>query len=208
MRVNEADVQLPGTMSLTFPGESNLKLLAALDCYGVEVSIGSACTADRIVPSHVLLGMGYGEQYALSTIRISASPGNSMGDMHYVLKVFREICEQKLDNFAYLMPEHLTPERRKSAYLVDIRWPYERILRQSLSEAHEVNALRFEAWSKTVPRDREIIMMCSTGVISGLNGYKLALKGYDVKVLYGGYKALDLRKSPISSLPVFAKMLI
>jgi cysteine desulfurase len=192
VKVNEASMQLPGTMSLTFPGESNLKLLAALDCYGVEISNGSACTADRIVPSHVLLGMGYDEQYALSTIRVSISASNSMADLRYVLKVFREIRTQKLDSFAYLMPEHLTPERLKSAYLIDIRWPYERILRQSLPQAHEVNVLRFEAWSKTIPREREIIIMCSTGVISGLNGYKLAHKGYDVKVLYGGYEALPL----------------
>ena len=90
------------------------------------------------------------------------------------------------------MPEHLTPERRKSAYLIDIRWPYERMLKSSLPEAHEVNVLRFEAWSKTVPREREIIIMCSTGIMSGLNGYKLAQKGYNVKVLYGGYAALPL----------------
>ena len=190
VKVNEADTQLPGTMSLTFTGESNLKLLSALDCYGVEVSIGSACTADRIVPSHVLLGMGYGEQYALSTIRISASASNSMADLRYVLKVFREIRTQKLDNFVYLMPEQLTQELRKSAYLIDVRWPYERMLRPSLPEAHEVNALSLETWSKAVPRDREVVIMCSTGIISGLNGYKLARKGYDVKVLYGGYVAL------------------
>ena len=190
VKVNEAALQLPGTMSLTFPGESNLKLLAALDCYGVEVSNGSACTADRIVPSHVLLGMGYDEQYALSTIRVSVSASNSMADLRYVLKVFREIRTQKLDNFAYLMPEHLTPERQKSAYLIDIRWPFERMQRQSLPQAHEVNVLRFESWSKSIPREREIIIMCTTGVMSGLNGYKLARKGFDVKVLYGGYAAL------------------
>ncbi len=190
VKINEGARQLPGTLSLTFPNESNLKLLAALDCYGVEVSIGSACTADRIVPSHVLLGMGYDESYALSTLRVSASSLNSMRDLHYVLKVFREIREEKLDNFAYLMPEHFTQACRERAYVIDVRWPYERMLLKTIPEAHEVNALWFERWSKSVPRDKEIIMICSTGVISGLNGYKLARKGYNVKVVYGGYAAL------------------
>ncbi|MFC1479428.1 cysteine desulfurase family protein [Planctomycetota bacterium] len=71
--INETvpEKQLPGTINATFPGREGLRLLAGLDCYEVSVSIGSACTADRIEPSHVLLGMGLSEEEALSTIRIS-----------------------------------------------------------------------------------------------------------------------------------------
>ncbi len=190
--VNEApaEVQLPGTLSLTFPGISNLNLLAGLDCYEIEVSIGSACTADRIVPSHVLLGMGYTEEYALSTIRVSAGPANNRKDLRYTLKALEKLLRNPVTGFEYLMPEHLTLERRRSAYVIDIRWPYERMLAASLPEAHEVNALGFENWSRKVPTDKEIIMLCSTGIISSLNGYKLAMKGHkNVKVVYGGYNA-------------------
>ncbi len=197
--INEAsaDAQLPGTLSLTFPGFSNLNLLAGLDCYEIEVSIGSACTADRIVPSHVLLGMGHTEEYALSTIRISAGPSNNRKDLRYTLKVLGKLLRNPVIDFEYLMPEHLTSERRRSAYVIDIRWPYERMLAASLPEAHEVNALAFENWSRKVPSGQEIIILCSTGIISGLNGYKLAMKGHkNVKVVYGGYNAYrNLNKS-------------
>ncbi len=185
-----AEAQLPGTLSLTFPGFSNLNILAGLDCYEIEVSIGSACTADRIVPSHVLLGMGHTEEYALSTIRISAGPSNNRKDLRYTLNVLKKLLRSPVTGFEYLMPEHLTPERCRSAYVIDIRWPYERMLAASLPEAREVNALAFENWSRKVPSGQEIIMLCSTGIISGLNGYKLVMKGHkNVKVIYGGYNA-------------------
>ncbi len=192
LAVNEAPAgsQLPGTLSLTFPGVSNLTLLAGLDCYEVEAAIGSACTADRIEPSHVLLGMGHSEEYALSTLRLSAGRGNRRGDLRYVLRVLEKLLRHPVSGFDYLMPEHLTEERRREAYIVDLRWPYERLLAASLPEAHEGSPLAFERWSRKLPRDREVILLCSTGVISGLNGYKLALKRHRrVKVVYGGYNA-------------------
>jgi cysteine desulfurase len=86
IRVNEAspERQLPGTINVTFPGKEGIRILAGLDCYEISVSIGSACTADRIEPSHVLLGMGLSEEDALSSIRISMGT-TKPGDVRYFL---------------------------------------------------------------------------------------------------------------------------
>jgi cysteine desulfurase len=46
----------------------------ALDMAGMDVSNGSACSSGAVVPSRVLLGMGYSEDQAISAIRISFGP--------------------------------------------------------------------------------------------------------------------------------------
>ena len=58
-----------------------------VDCYCIGVSIGSACTADRITPSHLLLGMSLSEEMALSTIRLSMGTTTSRADMIYTAEV-------------------------------------------------------------------------------------------------------------------------
>jgi cysteine desulfurase len=46
-------------------------MLIALDLEGVEVSMGSACAAGAVEPSHVLLAMGLSRDEARSSLRIS-----------------------------------------------------------------------------------------------------------------------------------------
>jgi cysteine desulfurase len=46
-------------------------MLIALDLAGVEVSMGSACAAGAVEPSHVLLAMGRSRADARSSLRIS-----------------------------------------------------------------------------------------------------------------------------------------
>jgi cysteine desulfurase len=63
--------RLPNTLNLTFPGVLGESLLLALDLEGVEVSMGSACAAGAVEPSHVLLAMGREAAAARSSLRIS-----------------------------------------------------------------------------------------------------------------------------------------
>jgi cysteine desulfurase len=194
LRVNEAAVecQLPGTLSLTFPGKEGMRLLAGLDCYQVSVSVGSACTADRVEPSHVLLGMGLAEKDALATIRVSMGVTTSARDLRYALRVLREILQHDPVGFGYLDPQHLTPERIRSPHtlLIDLRWPYERMLAASIPGARECSYLGFDRTARRLPRDQEVILMCSTGALSTSAGYRLALAGHpEVRVVYGGYAA-------------------
>ncbi len=194
VKFNEADTahQLPGTVSATFPGISGLSLLAGLDCHHVCVSIGSACTADRFEPSHVILGMGKDEEYALSTIRISMGTTTGKKDIDYFLWALKKSLRGYPEGLEYLPPEHLTRERILSdeSFLIDLRMRYERMLSPSLPDAKEWASIGFEKRIKQIPRNKEVIMMCTTGIFSFKAGYQLANAGHPaVRVVYGGYAA-------------------
>jgi len=194
VRINEAppEYQLPGSVNVTFPGVEGIRLLAGLDCYKVSVSIGSACTADRIEPSHVLLGMGLSDAEALSTIRFSMGRTTTAGDIRYVLAVLRKVLQADPPGLSYIDPQHITPERARSpeTFLIDLRWPHERLLAPSVPGAREWTWIYFERYFPQIPWDREVILMCATGVFSYGAGYRLAKAGHPkVRVVYGGYSA-------------------
>ncbi|HVN91355.1 MAG TPA: cysteine desulfurase family protein [Candidatus Binataceae bacterium] len=63
--------RLPNTLNLTFPGVLGETLLIAFDLEGIEVSMGSACAAGAVEPSHVLLAMGRSAAAARSSLRLS-----------------------------------------------------------------------------------------------------------------------------------------
>ncbi|RCK81131.1 MAG: Cysteine desulfurase [Candidatus Ozemobacter sibiricus] len=192
--INEAapDHQLPGTINVTFPGKSGLRLLAGLDCYEIAVSIGSACTADRIEPSHVLLGMGISEERALSTIRISLGRTTRRLSVLFFLWALERVLRSDPPGFAYLDPAHLTADviRSPHTFLIDLRFPHERLLAPSLPGAREWSPFGFERHHEEIPRDRRVILMCATGALSTGAGYRLAMAGHpDVRVVFGGYSA-------------------
>lgn len=68
---NCAPHKIANTLNLTFPGVLGESMLIALDLEGVEVSMGSACAAGAVEPSHVLLAMGLGRDEARSSLRLS-----------------------------------------------------------------------------------------------------------------------------------------
>jgi cysteine desulfurase len=69
--------RLPNTLNLTFPGVLGESMLIALDLEGVEVSMGSACAAGAVEPSHVLRAMGRSAADARSSLRISLGWNNT-----------------------------------------------------------------------------------------------------------------------------------
>ncbi|MGH7949481.1 MAG: cysteine desulfurase family protein, partial [Candidatus Binataceae bacterium] len=72
LRVNGTrDRRVANTLNLTFPAVLGETILIALDLEGVEVSMGSACAAGSVEPSHVLLAMGRSAIDALSSLRVS-----------------------------------------------------------------------------------------------------------------------------------------
>jgi cysteine desulfurase len=72
LRLNgPSDARLPNTLNLTFPHVFGEAMLIALDLEGVEVSMGSACAAGSVEPSHVLLAMGRDATAARSSLRLS-----------------------------------------------------------------------------------------------------------------------------------------
>ncbi len=69
--------RLPNTLNLTFPGVLGESMLIALDLEGIEVSMGSACAAGAVEPSHVLRAMGRSVADARSSLRISLGWNNT-----------------------------------------------------------------------------------------------------------------------------------
>ena len=192
VRINESPEpwQMPGSINATFPDLSGLSLLAGLDCHEIGVSIGSACTADRIEPSHVLLGMGLSAQDALSTIRISMGTTTAPADIKYFLWAMKRVLRGDPDGLEWLPPEHLTTDRIRSSFVIDLRMTYERVISPGIPTARLWSHIGFEKRFRQIPRDREVVLMCTTGIFSFEAGYRLARAGHPaVRVVYGGYQA-------------------
>jgi cysteine desulfurase len=79
--------RLPNTLNLTFPGVLGESMLIALDLEGVEVSMGSACAAGAVEPSHVLLAMGRSAADARSSLRISLCWNNTADEIDQVARI-------------------------------------------------------------------------------------------------------------------------
>jgi cysteine desulfurase len=65
----------------TFPGCEGDSLLFLLDAAGVSVSTGSACQAGIPEASHVLLGMGLGEDEARGALRMTVGHTTTEADV-------------------------------------------------------------------------------------------------------------------------------
>ena len=70
-RVNGPAAGSPKIVSVTLPGADGEALLMNLDMLGVCASLGSACAAGTMQPSHVLTALGLSEADARSTLRFS-----------------------------------------------------------------------------------------------------------------------------------------
>jgi cysteine desulfurase len=79
--------RLPNTINLTFPGVLGESMLIALDLEGVEVSMGSACAAGAVEPSHVLRAMGRSVAGARSSLRISLGWSNTAEEIDTVASI-------------------------------------------------------------------------------------------------------------------------
>jgi cysteine desulfurase len=89
--------RLPNTLNLTFPGVLGESMLIALDLEGIQVSMGSACAAGAVEPSHVLLAMGLTHDEARSSLRLSLGWNTSRNDVaraaNIIPRVWRRVSE-------------------------------------------------------------------------------------------------------------------
>jgi|HubBroStandDraft_1064217.scaffolds.fasta_scaffold23706_2 cysteine desulfurase len=98
LRLNGPTVgRLPNTLNLTFPGVLGESMLIALDLEGVEVSMGSACAAGAVEPSHVLRAMGRSVADASSSLRISLGWSNSAEDIDAVAAIIPAVWRRVAD---------------------------------------------------------------------------------------------------------------
>ena len=83
--------RLPDTLNLTFPGVLGESMLIALDLEGIEVSMGSACAAGAVEPSHVLRAMGRSVADARSSLRMSLGWNNTAPEIEAAAALIPEV---------------------------------------------------------------------------------------------------------------------
>ena len=82
---------LPGLISVSFPGHKSDILMAKLDRANFAVSNGSACNTGNIKPSKVLKAIGLNDEINLSTLRISFGKDNTVKEVDQLIKTLDNI---------------------------------------------------------------------------------------------------------------------
>lgn len=83
--------RLPNNMSVTFPGQDNERLMMALDERGIICAVGSACSASKDEPSHVLRAIGLSDEAARSTLRLTLGRDSTSEGMVTTLSQLQEL---------------------------------------------------------------------------------------------------------------------
>ncbi|RIV43417.1 cysteine desulfurase [Flagellimonas pelagia] len=92
-KINGSDVpRLCNTTNVSFSGIEGSKLLLHLK--KLAVSRGSACNANLISPSHVLMAMGHDEETALASLRISTGKHTTVADMALAFEAIEKVVNQ------------------------------------------------------------------------------------------------------------------
>jgi len=88
-------VFLPNILNISFNPETTKidpdTLLIKFDMKSIAVSSGSACTSGSVQPSHVLKSIGYDDDTARSSIRISFGRFNTEADIDVFIKGLKDI---------------------------------------------------------------------------------------------------------------------
>ncbi len=87
--------RLPNNVHLTFPNQDNERLLIQLDERGILAASGSACSASKQQPSHVLTALGFDDAYARSSLRFSMGQQSSESNLIQVVKVLKNLTTAK-----------------------------------------------------------------------------------------------------------------
>jgi len=102
--------RIANTLNLTFPGVLGESLLIALDLEGIQVSMGSACAAGAVEPSHVLLAMGLSIDEARSSLRLSLGWNTTPNDVaraaNIIPRVWRRVFEAEPATASSLAEAH------------------------------------------------------------------------------------------------------
>ena len=86
--------RLPNNLNVTFVGTEGEALLLYLDEYGVMCSTGSACTAESLNASHVLLALGLNEKLSHGSLRFTFGHCNTKKDIDYLMSFLPEVVKQ------------------------------------------------------------------------------------------------------------------
>ncbi|MDI6401544.1 cysteine desulfurase family protein [Balneolaceae bacterium ANBcel3] len=93
------DTCIPHILSVTLKDHNGQPmdgemLLLNLDMEGICCSNGAACTSGTILPSHVMMALGYNEDMARSTLRFSMGTSNTTEQVNHVIHTLKKIIDR------------------------------------------------------------------------------------------------------------------
>jgi rhodanese-related sulfurtransferase len=188
---------LPNTLSICFPGVDNALLMAALDMRGVAVAAGSACSTGENRASHVLVSIGLGEEQARETIRISLSDRTSARDLRHAVRAFRDFFEGKAPTIPVIRPSRVdeTFLSNEDNYILDVRFEIERKIMKGLPNSYNASVVGFKRYVDHVPKEKNVVVVCSTGFDATAIAYSLHKRGYQrVAILLGGVAGWQIQQ--------------
>ena len=80
------------TSAIALPGLAAEKQVMALDLAGIAVSAGSACSSGKVTKSHVLSAMGWPDDLAGSSIRVSLGWATTEDDVARFLDAYERLA--------------------------------------------------------------------------------------------------------------------
>jgi len=88
--INSPQNGLPGLLSISIPGMKGNELVAAMSLSGYSISTGSACHANQVEPSRIILAMDRNENEATGTVRISMGYGTAAESVNGLIKAIKD----------------------------------------------------------------------------------------------------------------------
>ncbi|MCP6759432.1 MAG: cysteine desulfurase [Fischerella sp. CENA71] len=73
---------------------SGRSLVRELNRAGIGVSAGAACNSGKLSPSPILLAMGYSEQAAFASVRMTLGRDTTAADVDWVAMVFKQVLQR------------------------------------------------------------------------------------------------------------------
>ncbi|MFC2075376.1 cysteine desulfurase family protein [Bdellovibrionota bacterium] len=89
--VGATSERMPNTTNVVFDGVDGELLLTNLDLEGIALSSGSACSSGLSLPPRVLMAMGFPEELARTSLRISYGVPTTEEEVDFFLKTLLEI---------------------------------------------------------------------------------------------------------------------
>jgi cysteine desulfurase len=86
--------RLPNNANFWFEGVEGESIVIQLDLLGIAASTGSACSTEKLEPSHVLLAIGLKPEQAHGSLRLSLGRWTKERDINYVLKVLPKVIKR------------------------------------------------------------------------------------------------------------------
>lgn len=86
--------RLPNNANFWFEFVEGESMVIQLDLLGIAASTGSACSSEKLEPSHVLLAIGLKPQEAHGSLRLSLGRWTAKKEIDYVLKVLPGVIKK------------------------------------------------------------------------------------------------------------------